>query len=87
MMTHENYPIEECVAKVAPLIKRGATAHQKFTCSTCGSRQTIEEPNKFFTSGKCEECGNVTDIREVGCNYVLAGPADVIMRHMEGRDG
>ncbi len=39
----------------------------------------MDEPSKFFATGKCEACGHVTDVRAAGCNYMLSGPADVIM--------
>lgn len=69
--SHRDYPLHECVRVAGSLIESGATVHQKFTCRHCGSRQTMEEPNKFYTSGRCEECSEVTDIRISGCNYLL----------------
>ena len=65
-----DHPIEECAKTANDLIKQGHQVHQKFTCEMCGSRQTIEEPNVFYTSGKCEECSHTTDIKKKGCNYV-----------------
>jgi hypothetical protein len=38
--------------------------------SVCGSRQTCDEPDKFFETAACEECGHVTDIARQGCNYM-----------------
>lgn len=61
----------ECIERAAPLIESGATIHQKFTCLACGSRQTMAEANKFFTRGKCEECGHITNIEAQGCNYLV----------------
>ncbi len=69
----KDYPIEEC-AKTAATLPRGAVIHQKFTCVRCGSRQTMAVPDKFFTSGVCEECGAETDIARQGCNYVALIP-------------
>lgn len=43
---------------------------QKFTCGSCGARQTIDEPNKFYTSGRCEECDSVTELKVCGCMMV-----------------
>ena len=70
-MSYKNFPIEECAAAAEKLIADGATIYQKFTCGKCGSRQTISEPDKFFTTGKCEECGHVTNIAMSGCNYLI----------------
>jgi hypothetical protein len=68
---YNDYPFEDIVREAAKLIEeKKANVHQKFTCDSCGSRQTMDEPNKFFTSGICEECGHVTDIVEKGCNYL-----------------
>lgn len=66
-----DYPFDEVAktAKEAALL--GAEVHQKFTCAKCGVRQTIAEPNKFYTKGKCEECGHITDIKAQGCNYLI----------------
>lgn len=66
-----DFPVEECAQKAGRLIESGWTVHQKFTCSGCGSRQTMERENTFYTSGRCEECGHVTDIRAAGCNYMV----------------
>lgn len=43
----------------------------KFTCVTCGARQTLMQPNTFFTEGQCEECGSVTNIRQRGGGLFL----------------
>jgi DNA-directed RNA polymerase subunit RPC12/RpoP len=66
-----DHPLHECVSTAAPLILSGATIHQKYTCSACGSRQTIAEANRFFTRGKCEECSHITNIEAQGCNYLV----------------
>lgn len=70
-MRYKNYPIEECLAMAGEIkeIHAGVVILQKWTCGNCGSRQTMEEENTFFLKGKCEECGEVTDITE--CNYML----------------
>jgi hypothetical protein len=68
---HNDYPLHDIIQSVQRLINDGATVYQKFTCEKCGSRQTIEEPNRLFTSGVCEECKHTTDIRKRGCNYMV----------------
>ena len=68
-----DYPLQDCADAAEKLVADGCQVFQKFTCTKCGSRQTMAEPNKFFTSGACEECGAVTDIAAKGCNYVIIG--------------
>lgn len=70
-MKYNDYPIEECADACEKIIATGGTIHQKYTCAKCGSRQAMEEPNKFFTTGTCGECGHVTDIAKQGCNYLV----------------
>lgn len=65
------YPFDEVAENTRSKMKGGATIHQQFNCCKCGVKQTIEEKNKFFTSGKCQECGHVTDIKKNGCNFMM----------------
>lgn len=64
-------PFGEAALRADLAIRLGAIIHQKFTCEACGSRQTIEEPNRFFTEGRCEECSHITNIRDRGCGFML----------------
>ena len=66
-----DHPFYEVAEKAAEQMRRGHSIHQKFTCLRCGSRQTMAEPNKFYESGECEECGGITDLVVHGCNFVL----------------
>jgi len=75
-MSYNNYPLEQIAAEVGDKIKNGGNIYQKFTCAHCGSRQTMDVPNVLYTSGKCEECGKITDVKKTGCNYML-----VLSRH------
>jgi hypothetical protein len=78
MPDYNNYPIEECVDAVEHLIRQGRVKiFQKWTCASCRSRQTMETPNIFFTSGVCEQCGHETDIRKTGCNYMMVTRAEL----------
>ena len=52
-------------------IKQGNIIFQKFTCSNCNSRQTMEEPNKIYVEGVCEECNHVTKINECGLAVII----------------
>jgi transcription elongation factor Elf1 len=65
-----DHPIHDCIKTASELISQGHEIYQKFTCDKCGSRQTIDEPNKFYATGQCEECGHITDMRIKGCNYL-----------------
>ncbi|MCI0557516.1 MAG: hypothetical protein MN733_03395 [Nitrososphaera sp.] len=66
-----DYPFQEVVDHASKLIADGHTVFQKFTCSGCGARQTIDVPNTFYTSGSCEECHHITDLTKNGCNFML----------------
>ena len=67
---YNDYPFDEICKAVEEKIKQGVKCFQKFTCEKCGSRQTIDEPNTFYTEGECEECKHVTNIKERGCNFM-----------------
>ena len=70
--TYNDYPMEKVVAQAEERINAtggNAYVQQKWTCKHCGARQTMEEKNKFFRSGKCEECRKVTVITK--CNDLL----------------
>jgi hypothetical protein len=88
MTKYNDYPIYECAKVAGELIARGVHVRQKFTCSNCGSRQTIEEQDVFYTSARCEDCTYVTDIQKQGCNYLaIASSFDsvqALMDHMTG---
>jgi len=64
-----DYPIEEVLKSFEELVPRGDVLYQKWTCSTCGQRQTMAIPNVLYRQGQCEECGNVTTITH--CNFLL----------------
>lgn len=69
-----DHPFDEVVDSAIEQMSRGATIFQKWSCAACRTRQTMEVPNKMFTSGRCEECGYVTDIRRAGCNFLVVLP-------------
>lgn len=64
------YPFHDVAAQAAVTMAKGATIHQQWSCAHCGTKQTMEIPDKFFKLGKCEECGKETDIEKDGCNYM-----------------
>jgi len=65
------HPFDECLRAAITHMKNGADVYQQFNCATCGAKQTMDVPNKFFTEGICEKCGGHTDIKRDGCNYML----------------
>jgi hypothetical protein len=76
-----DHPLSEIIKSVNEVIAKGGVTFQKFTCQGCGNRLTIEEPNKFYTSGTCDNCGTLTDIEKHGCNFVVIyGQRDAIDR-------
>ena len=64
-------PVEEIARQADAQIQLGFTIWQKWTCAHCGSRQTMEEPNLLYRSGKCQACGEVSTITV--CGFMLAG--------------
>ena len=67
-----DFPFDEVIKKASELIKtQGAIIYQKFSCAKCGTRQTIDVPNVFYTQGQCEECGHISNLKAQGCNYLL----------------
>jgi transcription elongation factor Elf1 len=49
----------------------GRHFYQKFTCASCGNRQSMDKPNTIFASGICDVCGYETNLRVYGCGYFL----------------
>ena len=64
------HPIADCLKKAdEAVLAKGGFVLQQFLCEECGAKQTMDEPNNFYTHGTCEECGHTTDLRETGCNF------------------
>ena len=59
-------PWEELCKMADDLVQKGAIIWGKFTCQSCGSRQTFETPNSIFAYGLCEECGDTTSLVKHG---------------------
>lgn len=66
----QDLPWDELLARADDAIAGGATVYQKFTCALCGTRQTMEAPNRFYTEGQCEACRHVTDLIKTGGGYM-----------------
>jgi hypothetical protein len=71
---YEDYPIDELAVTLYRAMQEGAIGYMKFTCMYCGSRQTIDVPNRLFTQGKCEVCKSVTNLEKTGGNLLLVAP-------------
>jgi len=71
MTKYNDYPLDQIAREVTKHLKAGLTFYQKFTCSHCGQRLTVEEKNRLFTEGTCDQCGKTTQITH--CNYLLTG--------------
>jgi DNA-directed RNA polymerase subunit RPC12/RpoP len=65
-------PFKKVVANAEKRMKDGWDIYQQFNCAKCGAKQTMPDVNKFYTQGRCEECGHVTDIEKDGCNFMAA---------------
>jgi hypothetical protein len=63
-----DYPIELCRSRIPELNAKGFNLLQKFTCSGCGQRLTMPDPNVFHDSGTCDRCGTLTRITH--CNFL-----------------
>jgi len=65
------HPFYDCVRDAEKIMQTGNSVYQQFNCAHCGVKQTMDTSNVFFKTGKCEECGKITDIESDGCNYMV----------------
>ena len=65
------HPFYEVAKAAEAEVVAGNTVHQQFNCAKCGVKQTMEDKNKFFMTGRCEECGHVSDLVADGCNFMV----------------
>jgi hypothetical protein len=65
------HPWGEVIEQAKKYMGEGFSVHQQFNCAHCGAKQTMEIANTFHMLGKCEECGEITNIRRDGHNYML----------------
>jgi hypothetical protein len=75
-VTYQDFPLDEVVKAANEIVAQrpGTKIFQKFTCSGCGERLTIDVPNEFHPTGSCDRCPAITDIRKQGCNYMIVYP-------------
>lgn len=69
-----DHPFDSVVRQAQAEIAKGNWVCQKFTCSKCGNRLTINEANVFHSHGHCDACGHVTNVLATGCNFLLLVP-------------
>src|SRR5262245_57674574 len=62
------YPLDECKRVAEEARRRGCDVFQTWKCQHCGEENAMALPNVFYTTGNCENCGNVTEIFE--CNFI-----------------
>lgn len=62
-------PIPELEPLVTKVIEHGGFCFQHTNCENCNTRQEITEPNKFYMSILCEECGHETECYNRGCGF------------------
>lgn len=65
------YPFDEVCRAADKHVQMGRKVFQQFNCAHCGTKQTIDDANHFYTHGICEECGKDTDLKKDGCNYMM----------------
>jgi DNA-directed RNA polymerase subunit RPC12/RpoP len=63
-------PFWEVVRNAEQRMADGWQVYQQFNCAACGVKQTMPDADKFYKSGRCEECGHVTNIEIAGCNFM-----------------
>lgn len=68
---YRDFPFDAVRAKADKFVQAGHDVYQKFTCSGCGARLAMDEPNVFHEKGTCDKCPAITDIKRQGCNYLV----------------
>lgn len=69
-------PLIELQPLIEEAIAQGGLCFQYTNCENCNERQDIQQPNVFYTSIQCEECGHVTDTKERGCGFSVIYSSD-----------
>jgi hypothetical protein len=64
------HPWNDVLANAKRKMDQGWTVYQQWNCAHCGVKQTMPDKDKFFIKGKCEKCGEETDIRKDGMNFM-----------------
>lgn len=78
-MNHpDDGPFYEIAQEIEGLVTAGATIFQKFTCEICRARQTMPSPNVLYKTGRCDECGHITNLERNGCGFMLIASSDPV---------
>lgn len=64
------YPFDDVIKNADEVIAKGGAVYQQFVCEHCGNKLSMDAVNTFYTSGTCDKCGKITDIRKNGCNFM-----------------
>ena len=70
-MPFNDHAFWEVAAEAERLFHEGHTVFQKYTCTGCGERKTLTEPNRFFRNSGCDKCHVVSNIEQTGCTYMV----------------
>lgn len=65
------HPFDEVITNARKQMSSGYGIHLQFNCAKCGKKQTFEEQNYLSETGRCEECGHITSLKNDGCNFML----------------
>lgn len=71
---YTDFPFDDVCKKALELINSAPgkiDVYQKYTCSGCGQRLTMDKPNTFYETGSCDKCDTITNIKEKGCNMMV----------------
>jgi len=79
----DDRPIMEIAEMADKQIGKGFAIWQKWTCGHCGARQTMDVPNVLYTSGRCQECDEVTPIEVCGFMAASTNAALLVQRSID----
>lgn len=65
------HPFNDVIETAHQRMLEGWVVHLQFNCAKCGVKQTFAEENYLSASGRCEECGHITSLKNDGCNLLV----------------
>jgi hypothetical protein len=70
------YPFRDAVEMAHKLLNNPRTkgdveVYQQWMCVGCGSKETMPDPNTFYTEGRCGQCDRPSNIEADGCNFAI----------------
>jgi hypothetical protein len=63
-------PFYDVVRHAEVKMNAGWTVYQQWNCWHCGAKQTMPDADTFYKFGRCEECQQITNIEQHGCNFM-----------------